>query len=145
MVNCELSPYLIAVAVAWLGAHIIKYAIGSFNKEKPKLRFYIFMSGGMPSSHTATVSAMATVIGMRDGVGSGLFGLAVLFALIVMYDAMKVRRSSGEQGEAIKSLIKTSSSDIKEPRVSKGHTPVEVFFGLVFGIIIGTVVFLSTI
>lgn len=139
------SPYLIAIVTAWFGAHVIKFIISLIKKEKYGLRSYLFMSGGMPSSHTATVVAMATLIGLRDGFGSGLFGLAVLFALIVMYDAMKVRRSSGEQGEAIKSLINNQKAEIKLPRVSKGHTPVEVAFGALFGAIIGAVVYLSTI
>ena len=145
MLHEMLSPYLIAIIIAWLGAHLIKYIVSLVKKEKYGLRSYLFMSGGMPSSHTATVIAMATVIGLKDGTDSGLFGLAVLFALIVMYDAMKVRRSSGEQGEAIKSLIAAHNDKIKPPRVSKGHTPVEVAFGALLGAIIGAVVFLSTI
>lgn len=145
MIYDVISPYIVAVVIAWFGAHVVKYIISLIKKEKYGLRSYLFMSGGMPSSHTATVVAMATLIGLRDGTASGLFGLAVLFALIVMYDAMKVRRSSGEQGEAIKSLIKAHNTEIRLPRVSKGHTPVEVAFGALLGAIIGTVVFLSTI
>ena len=145
MIYDIVSPYLVAIVIAWLGAHVIKFIFSLIKKEKYSLRSYLFMSGDMPSSHTATVVAVATLIGLRDGISSGLFGLAVLFALIVMYDAMKVRRSSGEQGEAIKSLIEAQKIDIKLPRVSKGHTPVEVGFGAIFGAIIGIVVFLSTI
>jgi len=139
------SPYLVAIIIAWLGAHLIKYIISLIKKEKYELKSYLFMSGGLPSSHTATATAIMTVIGLKDGTDTGLFGLSVLFALIVMYDAMKVRRSSGEQGEAIKSLIESHNSKIKLPRVSKGHTPVEVAFGALLGMIIGAVVFLSTI
>ncbi len=102
------------------------------------------MSGGMPSAHSATVVAMTTIIGLKDGIDSGLFGLAVLFSLIVMYDAMKVRRSSGEQGLAIHALIKESKSKVKLPRVAKGHSPLEVVFGVILGLVIGVVVFLAT-
>jgi len=145
MVNLEvISPYLITIIVAWLGAHAIKYVISSINKEKYNLRSYLFISGGMPSSHSTTVIAMAMVIGLRDGFGSGLFGIAALFSLIVMYDAMKVRRSSGEQGAAIIKLIKETKSKIDPPRVAKGHTPLEVAVGAILGAIIGIVVFLST-
>ena len=67
-----------------------------------------------------------------------------LLALIVMYDAVKVRRSSGEQGVAISELIKEQNSKVKLPRVSKGHTPMEVTVGALLGVIIGIIVFLAT-
>ena len=144
--NIEIiSPYLVAILAAWFGAHVIKYVICSMKNEKYKFRSYLFMSGGMPSAHSATTVALATLIGIRDGFGSGLFGIAILFSAIVMYDALKVRRSSGEQGVAIRKLIKELKSDIELPRVSKGHTPLEVAFGAAFGVLIGVVVFLSTI
>lgn len=138
------SPYLLTILIAWIGAHTIKYVFSSVKKEKRNLRSHLFISGGMPSGHSATTMAMATIIGLRDGLGSGLFGLSLLFAIIVMYDALKVRRSSGEQGEAIHGLIKEGKSTVKLPRVAKGHTPLEVVLGAVFGVVIGIVVFLST-
>lgn len=98
----------------------------------------------MPSAHTATVIALLTLIGFRDGVGSGLFALATLFATIVMYDAVMVRRSSGEQGRAIQLLIKEQGSLVKMPRAAKGHEPLEVFVGALLGMLIGAVVFLAT-
>lgn len=139
-----ISPYLITILFAWFGAHIIKYVVKLVKKEQRGFRSQLFLSGGMPSSHSATVAAMVTVIGLRDGIDSGLFGLAVLFSLIVMYDAMKVRRSSGEQGIAIKELIKEQKVNIKLPCVAKGHTPLEVFIGALLGLTIGIIVFLST-
>ena len=140
----QISPYLITILLAWVVAHIIKFIISSINKERRTLRAYLFISGGMPSAHSAAVAAMVTIIGLKDGIGSGLFGLAVLFAIIVMYDAVKVRRSSGEQGIVINKLIKETNSKIKLPRVAKGHTPTEVALGAVLGAAIGIVVFLST-
>jgi uncharacterized protein len=139
-----ISPYLLTILIAWLGAHIIKYVFSSIKKEKRNLRSHLFISGGMPSGHSTTAMAMATIIGLRDGLGSGIFGLASLFAIIVMYDALKVRRSSGEQGDAIRGLIKEGKSTVKIPRIAKGHTPLEVVLGAVFGAAIGIVVFLST-
>src|SRR5680860_1249126 len=139
-----ISPYLITIFVAWFGTHIVKYITVLIKKEKYGFRSHLFISGGMPSSHSTTVVALMTVIGLRDGISSGLFGLSVLFALIVMYDAMKVRRSSGEQGLAIHELIKEQKSNVKLPRAAKGHTPLEVTVGAIFGVLIGVVVFLST-
>ncbi len=140
-----MSPYLITILFAWLGAHIVKYIISTIKNEKQTIRSYLFVSGGMPSAHSAAVVAMATIIGLKDGVGSGLFGLAVLFAVIVMYDAMKVRRASGEQGVAIHKLIKDLNIKIKLPKVAKGHSPLEVAMGALLGATIGFVVFLSTV
>ena len=140
-----ISPYLIAVFVAWFSSHIVKYLIAVVRGESVKFNLSIFESGGMPSSHTSTVVSLATIIGLRDGFNTGLFGLAGLFAIIVAYDSLKVRRSSGEQGFALKELILEQSSDVNIPRISKGHTPLEVAAGAVFGLIIGIVVFLSTI
>lgn len=140
----DLSSYLIAIFVAWFGAHIIKYIVSYIKKERRGFRSQLFTSGGMPSSHSATVMAMTTVIGFRDGVESGLFGLAALFSLIVMYDALKVRRSSGEQGVALAELIKEQKSNIRLPRIAKGHTTLEVVIGACLGVIIGSIVFLAT-
>ena len=98
----------------------------------------------MPSAHSATVVALLTVTGARDGLNSGVFGLAALFAAVVMYDAVMVRRSSGEQGVAIKALIKEQKSNVPFPRVAKGHTPSEVLVGALLGLLIGLVVFFAT-
>lgn len=138
------SPYLVAIVVAWLLAHIIKYVIATIRGKRLDFTHQLFISGGMPSSHAATSVAVWTVIGLHDGVTSGLFGLATLFVLIVCYDAVKVRRSSGEQGEAISALIRESKSTIRMPRVAKGHTPVEVVAGACLGVVIGYIVFFAT-
>lgn len=138
------TPYLIAIAVSWLLAHAIKYAIARMKGQKVDFTRQLFISGGMPSSHAATSVALWTVIGLKDGVESGLFGLATLFVLIVCYDAVKVRRSSGEQGTALVELIKETKSSVNLPRTAKGHTPIEVFAGAVFGALIGFVVFFAT-
>ncbi|HEU4830619.1 MAG TPA: divergent PAP2 family protein [Candidatus Saccharimonadales bacterium] len=144
MVVGDISSYLITIFVAWFGTHIIKYVIALIKNEKRGFRSHLFISGGMPSSHSATVVSVAVIIALRDGIESGLFGLAVLVALIVMYDAVKVRRSSGEQGLALRQLIREQKSDIKLPRAAQGHTPVEVIVGAFVGALFGLVVFLAT-
>lgn len=139
-----ISPYLIAIIVAWLLAHVIKYAIATYQGKRLDLTHQLFISGGMPSSHAATVVAVWMVILLRDGAQSGLFGLATLFVLIVAYDSVKVRRSSGEQGAAIQELIREQHSKVAMPRAAKGHTPLEVLAGTILGVLIGYVVFLAT-
>lgn len=140
-----ISPYIAAIIVAWVLAQGSKYAIIAIKDRSLKSVRHLYISGNMPSAHSATVVALLTVIGLKDGVDSGLFGLATLFAAIVMYDAMMVRRSSGEQGQAIRQLIKEQLSKVKEPRAAKGHEPLEVAVGACLGVVIGTVVFLATI
>lgn len=146
MFGAPVSPYIIAIGVAWLSAHSIKYigALAGDRSKRPDLFRQLFISGGMPSSHAATVVAVWTVIGFRDGIDSGLFGLATLVVLIVCYDAVKVRRSSGEQGEAIQGLIKEQKSNIPVPRAARGHTPFEVIVGSMIGVVLGTIVFITT-
>lgn len=109
-----------------------------------KVGWKVLDSGGMPSAHTAVLSSATMVIGLADGLNSGVFALAVVVLAIVMHDAIRVRRSSGEQGLAISQMIKEQKSSIKIPRIYKGHTPLEVIFGLILGIIVGSIVFLAT-
>jgi hypothetical protein len=139
-----LSPYIIAIIAAWVVAQGAKYLIVAIKQRRFDHIRQLYLSGNMPSAHGASVVALVTVIALRDGVHSGLFGLAALFAAIVMYDAVMVRRSSGEQGIAIQQLIKERKSDISMPRAAKGHTPVEVTVGALLGVAIGLVVFLAT-
>ena len=136
-----LSPYILAIIAAWLLSHVVKYIIATIQGKRLDFTHQLFVSGGMPSSHAATSVAVWMVILLTDGPASGLFGLATLVVLIVTYDAVKVRRSSGEQGAAIAQLIKESKSKAVIPRAAKGHTPLEVFVGSVFGALIGAAVY----
>lgn len=139
-----LTPYFTAIIAAWLIAQGVKYLLVAIKNRSFDHVRQLYLSGNMPSAHSATVMALVTVIGLKDGVDSGLFALAALFAGIVMYDAMMVRRSSGEQGIAIQQLIKEQKSSIALPRAAKGHTPIEVLVGACLGVVIGLVVFLAT-
>lgn len=139
-----ISPYLIAIGVAWIVAHIIKYAIATLQGKRLDLTHQLFISGGMPSSHAATAVAVWMLVLLKEGLDSGLFGLATLVTLIICYDAVKVRRSVGEQGRAIQEVIKATGAEVKLPRAAKGHTPLEVIVGSFLGAIIGLVVFIAT-
>lgn len=139
-----LSPYIIAIFLAWAAGQGTKYLIlvikhRSFNHYRQ-----LYISGNMPSAHSATVISVVTLIGLYEGVHTGLFGLGALIAAIVMYDAVMVRRSSGEQGTAIQELIREQHSKVALPRAAKGHTPIEVLVGALLGLAIGLVVFLAT-
>lgn len=140
-----LSPYIVALIAGWVVAQGAKYIIMVIRHRSFDHLRQLYLSGNMPSAHSATVVALVVVIGLRDGIDSGLFGLAALLASIVMYDAMMVRRSSGEQGLAIHALIALSrNKEIVLPRAARGHTPLEVVVGAILGMGIGVVVFLAT-
>lgn len=139
-----LSPYIIALISAWIIAQGGKVFLATVKNKGSFQKWLLYSSGSMPSAHSAAVVALATVIGLRDGWDTAIFGISLLFALIVMYDAIMVRRSSGEQGAAIMSIIEELQSKIRLPRAAKGHEPLEVAVGAVIGVVIGLFVFLLT-
>jgi uncharacterized protein len=98
-------------------------------------------TGGMPSSHSAMVSALATGVALTEGLGSPVFAVATTFALIVMYDATGVRHSSGQQARLINELIDELRAVVREGfapkplRVLLGHTYLEVLVGGLTGLL----------
>jgi acid phosphatase family membrane protein YuiD len=134
------SPYIIAAIAGWVVAQSLKYLIQSIKGRGFKNLRQLYLSGNMPSAHSATVMAVLIVIGFKDGFDSAVFGLAALVASVVLYDSLMVRRSSGEQGLALTALIKEQKSKVRLPRVAKGHTPFEVLGGVVVGVLIGIIV-----
>lgn len=144
MIAIPLSPYVIAVVVALIASQTLKYLIELLRGRKFDRIRQLYASGNMPSSHSASVVALLTVIGLIDGIESGLFGLMLLLAIIVMYDTLMLRRSVGEQGKAMQLLIKITRSDVALPHAAKGHTPLEVLVGSLLGWGIGLVVFFAT-
>lgn len=101
----------------------------------------ILVSGGMPSSHSSFVSCMSTMIGFRFGFDSEIFAMAVTFSLIIMYDASGVRQAVGKQAILLNQLIDEWQHNKTFPQEKlkelMGHTPKQVFFGALLGILIG--------
>ena len=101
-------------------------------------------SGGMPSGHTASFTAVTMTIGYVSGFTSTIFALAVCNTLIIIYDAINVRHSVGEHGEVLNKIIadknKTEGSKIKKLRVVEGHTAAEAAVGFILGISIATMI-----
>ena len=138
------SPYLIAIALSWVVAQGAKYIIVAIKHRNFDHFRQLYLSGNMPSAHSATVVSVSLVTGLYNGFGSALFGLSALLAGIVMYDAVMVRRSVGEQGQAIQAIINKGGFEVKIPRSAKGHTPIEVLVGAFVGVVVGVVVFIAT-
>ena len=95
----------------------------------------------MPSSHSATVCALAAAAAIRDGVSSSTFALSVVLATVVMYDAMGVRHAAGEHAREINEIKKQLGDDDSDNLPEKlGHRPVEVISGAFLGILIAWLV-----
>jgi len=127
------------VFVAWFIAQGYK-VISSIFREK-RINFKRFIeTGGMPSSHTASVVSLLTTIGIREGVSSSQFAITFVFAMIVMYDSSGVRRAAGKQAAVLNRIVKDLGKKDGKRIIEKdlkellGHTPVEVFAGAVLGI-----------
>jgi acid phosphatase family membrane protein YuiD len=114
----------------------------------------MFTTGGMPSSHSAMVAGLGTGIGLARGWDSDLFALAAVFAIVVMYDALGIRRHAGKQATIVNQLVKdvqrilaTTARDDREGQLAAkqhlkellGHEPLEVLFGALLGIAIAVV------
>ena len=133
---------LVIFVAAWVITQGAKYMLELRNHKNVKLRRVVSESGGMPSSHSAVVIAVATFIGVKEGVHSSIFGLAFVFAMVVIYDSMKVRFSNGKQGEAINNIIEKGKLDVSKVRIVKGHTPLEVAVGSTIGFLLGYIAFM---
>lgn len=132
---------LICAISAWLIAQILKGITGAYRKKSFDLIDFIVGCGGMPSSHSAAVMALAIGSFLQYGVGSFQFTVSIVLAIIVMRDASGVRKETGEQAKIINQIAK-EMSDEKESDIEAdlkeliGHTPLQVFIGAILGCIV---------
>ena len=131
----------------WLVAQILKTIIHMwFNRKFVAER--LVGSGGMPSSHSATVCALVAAAGMEYGGGSFQFAMAAVFAIVVMYDAIGVRRETGIQARVLNEMMELFTKMGKEMSVEDklkefvGHTPLQVLMGALLGILIAVLMYL---
>jgi acid phosphatase family membrane protein YuiD len=124
---------------AWAIAQIIKVGIGVIRQRRFDFRWLVG-TGGMPSSHAAGASCLATAIGLEYGFNSVLFALAAVFAIVVMFDAQGVRRATGKQARILNKIMDDIywQGRINENQLREliGHTQIEVIVGFLIGIII---------
>ncbi len=137
--NLILATGVVAWAVAQLAKGIIQRIVEGAIDWKRFLE-----GGGMPSSHTAFVVACACTTGAVCGFGSPIFAIAVALSLVVMYDACHVRQETGKQAQILnffKEQWEGSPPEVFDLKlkVMLGHTPLQVFFGALVGIVISTV------
>lgn len=134
--------YLIVPLSVWFCIQLFKViwdlvATHKFNFKR------ILGAGGMPSSHSAVVTSLATMLGKSQGLTSPIFALSVIFAFVVMYDAAGVRRAAGKQAKLLNKLIETpglTNLQVQEKLVEVlGHTPTQVIVGAIIGVVVGVV------
>lgn len=131
---------LVAAFWGWFTAQIIKFVIELFQNKKFDIAKLI-SSGGMPSSHSSAVCALTTAVGIQEGIPSTLFAISFVLSLIVMYDAMGVRREAGKHSQILNKLIE-DLLEYKPEYFQKnlkeliGHTPFQVLCGAILGVIV---------
>ena len=137
------NKYLIVPICCWAAIQLFKFLTALVIEKKIDFK-RLMGAGGMPSSHSAVVTSIATMIGKDMGLGSPLFALACIVASVVMYDAAGVRRAAGKQAELLNKIVETpglTNAQVGE-RLAEvlGHTPLQVFVGAILGIIVGIIV-----
>jgi acid phosphatase family membrane protein YuiD len=130
------NDVLVACALAWAVAQLSKPLIHYVHTRRLNLRYFL-TAGGMPSSHSAVVVALATRVGIETGLSSISFALAAVFAAVVMYDAAGVRRAVSLQARILNRMLTEmiEAQHFNEQRLREliGHTPFEVFVGALLG------------
>ena len=138
------NPVLIVPASAWIIAQILKSIISAIVNKKFSFDRLVG-DGGMPSGHSATVTSLAIMCGFVNGFDSAVFGLAMIFAIVVMHDALGVRRETGKQAVSIIKMAKMLNDYFSEQneyiktdklKVLVGHTPWQVVCGAALGTVI---------
>lgn len=133
--------YLLTPFITWLLVGPIKFVITSVRQRR--LAFDLVGNGGFPSNHSAVVTAMATLIALREGIGHPAFGVAVTLCFIVMIDANSLRQHVGRQAAAINRLDRAgldADPQRKRLRERMGHTLVEISGGIVTGILVAVAI-----
>ena len=133
---------LVSAVTGWFVAQILKTLIYTLMTKRFEPERLVG-SGGMPSSHSSTVCAMAAASGQIYGLGSFEFAVTVIIAIIVMHDAMGVRLETGKQAKLINEIVETfktmNGKTLAEEKLKEfvGHTPLQVLMGAILGIAIG--------
>lgn len=137
------NKVLITAGLAWLVAGVLKMVIELIMNKKLSLK-RIVGAGGMPSSHTSTVVALAIAVAYESGVESVPFAISVIFAIVVIHDAVGVRLETGKQAKVLNTMMFESKAfdDLdfeKQLKEYVGHTPLQALVGAIIGIIVAVI------
>ncbi len=137
---------VVAAFLGWFVAQTIKVIRGVVTEKKFNFKWFVG-TGGMPSSHCAGVTALATSVGLYEGVHTALFAVTLLFSFIVICDARGVRRSTGKQAEILNKIMDDIywKKKIEEEKLKEliGHTPIQVFAGILVGLAVAFTLYWS--
>ncbi len=138
----EQYKYLMVPFLVWFCIQLFKLLWDLVTTHKFNFK-RILGAGGMPSSHSAVVTCLATMIGRAEGTTAPIFALSVVFAAVVMYDAAGVRRAAGKQAKLLNKITETpglTGIQVTEKlQEVLGHTPKQVLVGAIIGIIVGLI------
>ena len=128
----------------WFTAQILKFIVNIFRRDEIHYLTLLFSSGGMPSSHSATVVGLCVGCGIMYGVGSPIFAISAVLAMIVMIDASGVRYETGEQAKILNRITKelfSGDPDMVNTGLKElvGHTPFQVIMGAITGVMVAVV------
>ena len=129
------NQILVNSLLAWAAAQIIKTILYAAVHRQVDLH-RLFGDGGMPSGHSATVTAMATTAALEYGLDSPIFAITAIFGIVERHDAMGVRREAGKHAEVLNNLTASLTQDDPPEEALKeflGHTPLQVCFGALLG------------
>ncbi|CAA6663961.1 unnamed protein product [Spirodela intermedia] len=137
---------LVSALIAFALAQLAKFLTTWYKERRWDLK-QLIGSGGMPSSHSATVTALAVSIGLKDGFGGSIFATAMIVACVVMHDAFGVRLHAGRQAEVLNQIV--FELPIEHPLANTrplhellGHTPLQVIAGALLGFVIAIIAYL---
>lgn len=135
---------LVAGFLAWFIAQFIKLALALKHGVSRQAFQRFWASGGFPSSHSAAVTALAAVCGIKFGFGSAHFAIAAVFALVIIYDAFTLRQEAGKHAEVLNQMIEDfyryKRFETKHLKELLGHTRFEVFFGFLLGVTVAIII-----
>lgn len=132
------NPVFLSILASWTLAGLIKFSISAFRREKKSFAWQMFRTGGMPSAHSAAVTALSVSVYWVEGLSTLFFVTAVL-SLLVIRDSFGVRLSVGEQAKIINKLAKAEHIEDKV-KVVLGHTVWQAVMGIILGGVIAGIV-----
>ncbi len=140
------NKVLFITLLVWALTQGVKVALGVIREKRFNFKWFIG-TGGMPSSHAAGATALATTTGLHTGFDSIFFALAVIFALVTMFDAQGVRRSAGQQAVILNQMMDEMywKRKFETERLIEliGHTPLQVIVGAIFGLVLSCLLYES--
>lgn len=137
------NPVFLTIIISSMGVQLIKIAVFFLRSGKVHA-LDIVATGGMPSSHSSLMSGLSTIIFLTEGFTTAFF-VALALTVIIIVDALGVRRTAGEEGRLLHLILKQTKLKVREPHYSLGHTPEQVAVGTVLGVAIAFGTYLTLV